>query len=61
MAGTNSNKPSERRGFLRGLVSLPLVGGGLSLNSRSQSPRQLAEQVSSVTWHGLRTSMPRPL
>lgn len=35
--------PSDRRGFLRGLVSLPLIGGGVTLIG---SPSAVAEPVS---------------
>ncbi|TXN72713.1 hypothetical protein [Methylobacterium sp. WL6] len=35
--------PSDRRGFLRGLVSLPLIGGGVTLIGK---PTQAAEATS---------------
>ena len=35
--------PSDRRGFLRGLISLPLIGGGVTLTG---APSAVAEPIS---------------
>lgn len=39
------NAPSDRRGFLRGLVSLPLIGGGVALIGRPAAPVPIVEAM----------------
>ena len=44
--------PSDRRGFLRGLVSLPLIGGGVTLIG---TPSAVAEPVTTRLLHEYET------
>ena len=46
LRGSCMSAPSDRRGFLRGLVSLPLIGGGVTLIG---SPSAVAAPVTGGT------------